>query len=68
MLTWCTRVRTLTGKEIELDIEPDYKVLSTVPASPTTTGARILPEELPLRRKTTSCAGGKEDPGEVQEK
>lgn len=22
----CTRVRTLTGKEIELDIEPDYKV------------------------------------------
>jgi hypothetical protein len=25
LLTY-TRVRTLTGKEIELDIEPDYKV------------------------------------------
>jgi hypothetical protein len=27
-LTWhqWNRVRTLTGKEIELDIEPDYKV------------------------------------------
>ena len=24
------RVRTLTGKEIELDIEPDYKVCSAV--------------------------------------
>ena len=24
------RVRTLTGKEIELDIEPDYKVLFTL--------------------------------------
>lgn len=24
------RVRTLTGKEIELDIEPDYKVCSTL--------------------------------------
>lgn len=26
---FCTRVRTLTGKEIELDIEPDYKVKPT---------------------------------------
>lgn len=26
LLTWDCRVRTLTGKEIELDIEPDYKV------------------------------------------
>ena len=26
MLTTECRVRTLTGKEIELDIEPDYKV------------------------------------------
>jgi hypothetical protein len=24
------RVRTLTGKEIELDIEPDYKVCSAL--------------------------------------
>ena len=23
---WLSRVRTLTGKEIDLDIEPDYKV------------------------------------------
>lgn len=29
-LTSCLlRVRTLTGKEIELDIEPDYKVRSS---------------------------------------
>lgn len=26
MVCLCGRVRTLTGKEIELDIEPDYKV------------------------------------------
>ena len=26
IVSWINRVRTLTGKEIELDIEPDYKV------------------------------------------
>lgn len=29
-ISW-NRVRTLTGKEIELDIEPDYKVRPAIP-------------------------------------
>lgn len=33
-LTPTTRVRTLTGKEIELDIEPDYKVRPPLPPNP----------------------------------
>lgn len=33
------RVRTLTGKEIELDIEPDYKVIHP----PASTRFRLLP-------------------------
>ena len=32
VLLTCCRVRTLTGKEIELDIEPDYKVCPYAPA------------------------------------
>lgn len=39
----CCRVRTLTGKEIELDIENDYKVL-------------FCPIPLPYRHNGGSCA------------
>ena len=45
------RVRTLTGKEIELDIEADYKVhlfpQQTVRASRHLPPARVQPECLP---------------------
>lgn len=34
------RVRTLTGKEIELDIEPDYKVRPAFPSPTTPTASR----------------------------
>lgn len=45
MLTLYPRVRTLTGKEIELDIEIDYKVLRSRP-NPADDGIIPLIEEL----------------------
>ncbi|KAJ5232806.1 Ubiquitin supergroup [Penicillium chermesinum] len=46
----CSRVRTLTGKEIELDIEPDDKVRSKLPATPCVPETSVRSPRLALRR------------------
>lgn len=60
-------MRTLTGKEIELDIEPDYKVsqhnppnmTATCPMVPTTTTATAF--AISLSRPLPTVAAGEDD-------
>ena len=59
-LTRCslTRVRTLTGKEIELDIEPDYKVRNcSFPSNPNTCPETSVPD-LEISENAMSVFGG----------